>query len=51
MIKNDYLNKKVVYNYVFSFLRNKHTHTHTHAKERENGSNTKVYHNFTQKPW
>ena len=49
MIKNDYLNKKGVYNYVFSFLRNKHTHTH--AKERENGSNTKVYHNFTQKPW
>ena len=27
MIKNDYLNKKGVYNYVFSFLRKKHTHT------------------------
>ena len=27
------------------------TNTHTHKRERENGSNTKEYHNSTQKSW
>ena len=33
----------------FFFFFEKQTHTHT--RERENDSNTKAYHNFTQKPW
>ena len=33
----------------FFFFFEKQTHTHT--KEREMNSNTKVYHNSTQKPW
>ena len=36
----------VIYIYIFF----KETNTHTHIRERERGSNTKVHHNFIQKP-
>ena len=36
----------VIYIYIYF----KETNTHTHIRERERGSNTKVHHNFIQKP-